>query len=290
MAARLIITFLWLLHLLPYRGQVALARALGGLLFYLATERRQVGETNLRLALPELSDTERSHILKQHFRDFTQAAFERGFLWWASRERLMEKIRFEGLHHWRDAAATPTLLFAPHFVGLDAAGTRILCEFPGASIYAKQKNRALDAAIRRGRERFGNTTLFSRQDGIRPVLRALREVKMLYYLPDLDYGPRDAVFVPFFGVPAATITGLSRLAAVGKARVVPCITRQLPRGGGYVVRFYPAWENFPSGDDVADARRMNAFIEERVREMPEQYFWLHKRFKTRPPGEPRIYS
>lgn len=290
MGARLVVALLWLLHGLPYRAQVALGRGIGALLYYLAAERRRVGEKNLALCLPELDVAARRRLLKQHFRDFSQAAFERGFLWFASRAELMSRIRFEDLHHWRDAADQPTIVLALHFVGLDAAGTRILCEFPGASIYAKQKNRGLDRAMRRGRERFGNVTLFSRQDGIRPVVRALREVKMLYYLPDLDYGPRDAVFVPFFGVPAATITGLSRLAAVGRARVVPCVARQLPKGGGYVVRFYPAWENFPSGDDTADARRMNAFIEERVREMPEQYFWLHKRFKTRPPGEARFYQ
>ncbi|NUN61700.1 MAG: lipid A biosynthesis acyltransferase [Burkholderiaceae bacterium] len=290
MAARLTIGLLWLLSRLPYRWQAGFSRALGSLLYHLARERRRVGSINLRQCFPALSEKERQDLLKAHFRAFTQAALERGFLWWASREELMQKIRFEDLHHWRDTADRPTILFAPHFVGLDAAGTRIVCEFPGASIYSMQKNRALDGQMRKGRERFGNATLFSRQDGIRPVIRALREVKMLYYLPDLDYGPRDAVFVPFFGVPAATITGLSRLAAVGRARVVPCVTRQLPQGGGYVVRLYPAWENFPSGDEVADARRMNAFIEERVREMPEQYFWLHKRFKTRPPGEARFYA
>ncbi len=290
MAARLVIGLLWALSRLPFRWQAALSSGLGSLLYRIARERRQVGSINLRLCFPQLSESERQAILHAHFRAFTQAALERGFLWWASRAELMQKIRFEDLHHWRDAVDQPTILFAPHFVGLDAAGTRIVCEFPGASIYSMQKNRALDAQMRKGRERFGNATLFSRQDGIRPVIRALREVKMLYYLPDLDYGPRDAVFVPFFGVPAATITGLSRLAAVGRARVVPCVTRQLAKGEGYVVRFYPAWENFPSGDEVADARRMNAFIEERVREMPEQYFWLHKRFKTRPPGEARFYS
>ena len=110
-----------------------------------------------------------------------------------------------------------------------------------------------------------------------------------FYLPDMDLGPRDSLFVPFFGVPTATVTGLSRLARMTGARVVPCITRQLPGAAGYVTRFYPAWEDFPGPGVEADTRRMNAFIEERAREMPEQYYWLHKRFKTRPPGEPRFY-
>ena len=131
--------------------------------------------------------------------------------------------------------------------------------------------------------------LFSRQEGIRPIVRTLREGLPFYYLPDMDFGERDSIFVPFFGVSAATITGLSRLASVAGAVVVPAVTRQLPGAGGYVFRFYPAWTDFPGASVEEDTRRMNAFIEERVLEMPEQYFWLHKRFKTRPAGEPRFY-
>jgi KDO2-lipid IV(A) lauroyltransferase len=140
-----------------------------------------------------------------------------------------------------------------------------------------------------GRTRFVPPELFSRQEGIRPVVKALREGLPFYYLPDMDFGSRDSIFVPFFGVPAATITGLSRIARLAKAVVVPAVTRQLPGGGGYVLTFYPAWTDFPTDDLRADVRRMNAFIEERVREMPEQYLWSHKRFKTRPPGEERFY-
>ena len=140
-----------------------------------------------------------------------------------------------------------------------------------------------------GRTRFGSQRLFSRQEGVRPALAALKEGLPFYYLPDQDYGPRDAIFVPFFGVPAATITGLSRLAMLAGAAVVPCVTRMLPDGEGYELACYPAWEDFPTEDAAADTRRMNAFIEERVREMPEQYLWTHKRFKTRPAGEARWY-
>ena len=116
------------------------------------------------------------------------------------------------------------------------------------------------------------------------MIKSLKSGQPFYYLPDMDLGARDSVFAPFFGVQAATITALSRIARLPRG-IVPCVTRQLPGGAGYVVRFYPAWADFPSGDLPADAQRMNAFIEARVREMPEQYYWLHKRFKTRPPGE-----
>jgi KDO2-lipid IV(A) lauroyltransferase len=131
--------------------------------------------------------------------------------------------------------------------------------------------------------------LFSRHHGVRSVVKAIRRGLPFYYLPDMDFGARDSIFVPFFGVPAATVTGLSRIARMAGAVVVPVVTRQLPGAGGYRVRFFPAWRDFPSGDLERDARRMNDFIEERVLEMPEQYFWLHKRFKTRPAGEAKYY-
>jgi KDO2-lipid IV(A) lauroyltransferase len=168
-------------------------------------------------------------------------------------------------------------------------GVRLTADHPLVSIYSRQKDALFDHLLRHGRTRFGTTTLFSRQDGVRPVVKAMKKGLPFYYLPDQDFGARDAAFVPFFGVPAATITGLSRIARLTGAAVVPAVTRQLPGGKGYVLTFYPAWEGFPGASVEEDTRRMNAFIEERVREMPEQYFWLHKRFKTRPPGAPRLY-
>ena len=131
--------------------------------------------------------------------------------------------------------------------------------------------------------------MYPRQGGIKRGIELIESGTFFYYLPDLDFGPKRSVFVPFFGVAAATVTGLAYIARTTGAAVVPCVTRMLPGGGGYVARLYPAWRDFPSGDDHADARRMMAFIEERVLEMPEQYFWLHKRFKTRPGGEARFY-
>ena len=176
----------------------------------------------------------------------------------------------------------------PHFIGLNMGGARIAQEYPGsASIYSRQKNPVLDRLFLKGRLRFGSPTLLSRQDGMRAIVKTLREGRLLYFLPDMDFGARDAVFSPFFGVPAATVTALPRLAQLGRATVVPAIAVQKERGYEMVV--YAPWENYPSGDVEADVRRMNAFIEERVREIPEQYFWAHKRFKTRPPGEPSPY-
>jgi KDO2-lipid IV(A) lauroyltransferase len=213
---------------------------------------------------------------------------EHGILWWGSADRVRALIRVEGLEHWRDIADRPVILLAPHFVGLDMGGIRLSADFKLSSVYSRQKNAAADEIFMRGRTRFPQSKLFARQDGIRPMIRSLKNGEPFYYLPDMDLGERDSVFAPFFGVQAATITGLSRIAGLARAIIVPCVTRQLP-DGGYVAKLYPAWRDFPSGDLVADAQRMNAFIEARVREMPEQYYWVHKRFKTRPPGEARYY-
>jgi len=198
-------------------------------------------------------------------------------------------VCIEGWEHYEAVRGGPVIVLVPHFVGLDMAATRLSMEGDAVSIYSTQKNKVFNAVLLAGRRRFGRQTLLSRQDGVRPALRAMQAGLPFYYLPDMDYGPRDSIFVPFFGVQAATITGVSRLALAAKARVLPCIVRMLPGGEGYVVRFYPAWENYPGASIEADTRRMNAFIEEQVRQMPEQYLWVHKRFKTRPPGESSWY-
>jgi Kdo2-lipid IVA lauroyltransferase/acyltransferase len=213
----------------------------------------------------------------------TRSMLERGILWWSSAGAVRRLVRLEGEEHWQAVAGRPIIVLAPHFVGCEMGGIRIHLDHPMATMYVKQRNAAIEAILLHGRTRFNEARVYSRQDGIRPIVRALRSGLPLFYLPDMDLGARDAVFVPFFGVQAATVTALSRLAAISGAVVVPCVTRQLPGAQGYVARLYPAWEDFPGSDPAADARRMNAFIEERVLEMPEQYYWVHKRFKTRPP-------
>ncbi len=287
---RLGLLVVWLLHLLPLALLAPLGRGVGLLLYPLARERRHVTLTNLRLCFPQWSEAERKHVARRHFQAVARAFLEHGILWWSSRERIQTLVRVEGLEHWQAVAGKPVIWLAPHFVGLDMGGTRIISEWKGVSVYSRQKNPVFDRVLLRGRTRFVTPVLFSRQDGIRPVVKAMRTGLPLYYLPDMDFGPRDAVFVPFFDVPAATITGLARMARLARAVVVPAVTRQLPGARGYVLQFYPAWENYPTDDVQADTRRMNAFIEDRVRETPEQYYWLHKRFKTRPPGEASPYG
>ena len=286
---RAAIFLLWLAHFLPLPFLAPLGRGLGLLIYAFVRERRHVALTNLRLCFPEWDENRCKRIARRHFQAFGRGFVEHGVLWWSSKKRLQRLIRVEGLEHWQAVADRPVIWLAPHFVGLDMGGTRIITEWQGVSVYSHQKDPVLDRILLRGRTRFVTPVLFSRQDGIRPVVRAVRRGLPLYYLPDMDLGSRDSIFVPFFGVRAATVTGLSRIARLAGAVVVPAVTRQLPGGAGYVLRFYPAWSDFPTDDLGEDARRMNKFIEERVREMPEQYFWLHKRFKTRPPGEDKFY-
>jgi len=280
---------MWLLHFLPLALLARAGESLGMLFYALGRERRRVCLLNLERCFPELPANERVALAKRHFRALGRSLLERGILWWSPRECILRLVRLKGFEHLRALKGKPVILLAPHFVALDTGFARLACEIDAASIYSKQKSDAMNRVLLAGRKRFGTQRLFSRQEGVRPALAALKEGLPFYYLPDQDYGPRDAIFVPFFGVPAATITGLSRLAMLAGASVVPCVTRMLPDGEGYELTCYPAWEGFPTDDAAADTRRMNAFIEERVREMPEQYLWTHKRFKTRPAGEARWY-
>jgi len=286
---RIAIFCFWLLHFLPLALLNPLGQGVGWLFYVLGRERREVARTNLRLCFPELSERERDQRVRLHFRAFGRSFLERSYLWWSSAARLKRLVRIEGETHWQAVRGQPVILLAPHFVGLDMGGSRLSLDAQVASMYSKQKNPLVDRLLLQGRLRFNAPRLFSRQDSVRSVVKAMRDGTPFYYLPDMDFGSRDSIFVPFFGVPAATITGVARLARLAKAQVVPAVTRQLPGGQGYVLMVYPAWENFPTDDIAADTRRVNAFIEQRVLEMPEQYYWLHKRFKTRPEGENKLY-
>jgi Kdo2-lipid IVA lauroyltransferase/acyltransferase len=285
---RVALVFLWCMQLLPTPVLAVLGRALGRLLFALARSRRRVALTNLRLCFPDQAEAARARIALKHFQSFAQVMLEQGITWWAPTERLLELVKLRGIEHWEAAKGKPIIWLAPHFMGLDVGGVRISALTKTVSVYSRQKSALLERMMLRGRNRFAST-LFSRQEGLLPVVRAIKSGQPFYYLPDLDFGRRDAVFVPFFGVPAATITGLSRMAKLTGASVLPAVTRQLPGGRGYEVQIYPPWDHYPTDDIEADTKRMNAFIEERVREMPEQYLWTHKRFKTRPPGAAKLY-
>jgi KDO2-lipid IV(A) lauroyltransferase len=273
---------------LPISAVAAIGQVLGTLLFHWG--RRRVTLINLRRCLPRLGDAERERIGRGVFQRLARATLDLGRLWYAPIPGAIAHVKVIDRHYmdeWRGKA--PIIVLAPHFVGLDIGGARFSYEYPEAfSMYSAQKNKTFDRALRRARQRYNNAELITRQQGLRPVLKALKQNRPFYYLPDMDFGAKDAVFVDFFGIPTATVTALSRLCEITGAKVIPLVTRQTDEG--YEARFYPAWDDYPTGNAEADARRMNAFLEERIREMPDQYFWVHKRFKTRPPGEPGFYD
>ena len=282
-----------LLALIPTRAIAVLSGPLSTVGWWLAKSRRRIALTNLRLCFPHMSEAERDTIARAHFRAYLQAALEHGFLWNASAEKIRNYVTLHDEDEWRQFQKSenrkPVIWLCPHFIGLDACAIRISVDTSGCSLYSEQSNPDLDQMMLAGRTRFSNSRIIARTEGVKPIIRAMKSGLPFYYLPDMDFGARDSVFVPFFGVKAATITGVSRLAKLTGAAVVPVVATQRPNGNGYDVRFYPAWDKFPSGDDEADARRVNGFIEERVLENTAQYLWTHKRFKTRPPNEPSVY-
>lgn len=281
---------LWLIRLLPMWAIGLLADVIGFVAYHLAADRRKVGLTNLRLCFPDMSEDERTRLIKQNFAYMIRLALEYGVAWWSSAERIRKLVTIKNLHIVEElrAKGEDIILFYPHFVGFEMCVFALNQVLPLVSVYSQQKNDALDAQIYAGRQRYNNCYIVPRNEGLRSIIKAMRkEHTPFLYLPDQDFGVRDSVFVKFFEKDAATITGLSRISKLARARVVPLIARRV--GHRFELEFYPAWENYPTDDVVADTRRMNAFLEERIREIPAQYFWLHKRFKNRPEGEARIY-
>ena len=290
-AGWLMLAFLWTFQWLPLAWQAACGHAMGALLWRVAGSRRRVVLLNLRLCFPEMDEADRQRLAREVFGWFSRSVLERGLLWFAPRWRLRRLIRVTGDPGFADRHPGPVMWLVPHFVGLDVAGvaTQLNIRRGLASIYQAQSQPVIDAAMRRARLRHGNTALFSRSEGAIPLVRAVRRGMGFFNLPDMDFGERDAEFVPFFGVPAATLVAPSRMARSLGMTVQPVVARLLPGGQGYSVRFLPPWTDFPTDDPVADARRMNAWIEAQVRACPAQYFWVHRRFKTRPPGEAAFY-
>jgi KDO2-lipid IV(A) lauroyltransferase len=288
--ARLALGFLWLFHWLPLGVQAAVGRALGRLLYRLAGGRRRVALRNLELCFPQMPVAERERLARENFQWVARSILERGLLWYGSPERLKRLIRIEGDFGFAASTERPVMWLVPHFVGLEIAGTasaqqprRVI------SMYQAQSNAVFDAALKRGRLRWNNGDLLPRHENALPLVKAIKRGMVFLNLPDMDFGERDAAFVPFFGVPAATLLAPSRLAKSLKMVVQPVVTEVLPGGQGYRVRYLPPWDDFPTDDAVADTARLNRWIESEILKNPAQYLWVHKRFKTRPAGEPSLY-
>jgi len=285
----LLMAFFWLLHWLPFPLIRFKGAMLGELLFWLVGRRRNIGLRNLELCFPQWSAAERRRVLRRHFREMASSLLGYSILMFGSARRIQKLIRLEGLEHYKAAAAQGSvIMLAPHFLSLDYAGIRHTIDYSGASMYSAQRIGAFDSLLLRARTRFNNPRLIARHEGIRPCIRALKDGLNFYYLPDQDLGPRESILAPFFGINTATVPALSRLTQLSNARVVPMVAEM--GWFGFTLRYYPVWENFPGESVEADTARMNAFIEDRIREIPSQYYWLHRRFKTRPEGEASLYS
>jgi Kdo2-lipid IVA lauroyltransferase/acyltransferase len=291
LGSRLLLAVLWLLHGLPLGVQAELGRALGRFFYAVAGSRRRIALRNLELCFPEQTAAQREALAREHFEWLGRSILERGVLWYASPARLKRLIHVEGDVQLAERSERPVMWLVPHFMALDVAGTAVLLyqKRKGISIYQEQSDPVMDAAIRRGRLRLGNAEIFPRDESGKALFRAIRRGDAFFNLPDMDFGERDAAFVPFFGVPAATLLAPSRLARALNMVVQPILAETLPGGAGYRVRFMPPWEDFPSDDALADTAAMNRWIEAQIRLNPAQYLWVHKRFKTRPAGEKSFY-
>ncbi len=292
------VLFMQALAHLPLPVVRALGAALGALLWAVARGRKRVAGTNWAMYQSQRSAEPMPAPTRIIFKQFAQAWLDRSWLWHANPARVAQRIQVLGSPQALNAlcGAQPVVVFAPHFVGLDAGWTALTCPLithrptegkTWATIYTDQSDKVVDAWILKGRERFAPASVHARAQGTQGVLRCLRNGGNLYLLPDMDFGSDGAVFVPLFGTSAATVTSLSRFAKLAGAKVVPVSTRLTPTG--YEVTVHPAWAEFPSHDTRSDAARMNLELTRLIDANPTQYWWLHKRFKTRPEGEASIY-
>jgi KDO2-lipid IV(A) lauroyltransferase len=291
LGARILLALLWLLHWLPLRVLASVGRGAGSLLHALARSRRSIARRNVELCFPHMTEAARNALVREHFQWLGRSILERGLLWYAPAERVKRLIHVEGDVTLAERSERPVMWLVPHFMALDVAGTatQLFQKQQVASIYQEQSDAVMDAAIRRGRLRFERAEVFPRSDSAKPLIRAIRRGSAFFNLPDMDFGSRDAAFVPFFGVSAATLLAPSRMARALDMVVQPVVAEMLPDGQGYRVRFLQPWTHFPTDDPVADTAAMNRWIEHEIERNPAQYLWVHKRFKTRPAGEQALY-
>ncbi len=288
MTGRLGVWFMRVLAHVPLPALRALGWCLGQLLYVLAVPRRKVALRNLALCFPEATAAQRRRWARETFVVFCQTWLDRSWLWFAPREVVQRRVRLQGALNELEGD-TPTIIFAPHFYGMDAGGTALTLHTPRAftSIFSTHPDPAVDAWFMAGRQRFGDVRMLNRADGVKPIISNLRKGGLLYLLSDMDFGPGESIFVPFYGVPTATVPSLPRFARLGRAKVIGMYTRLTPTG--YVAEITPAWEGYPSDDVEADTAQMNLRLQSYIDTMPGQYYWVHKRFKTRPAGEPSVY-
>ncbi len=281
---------LWLLNRLPWRWQIQLGRFLGLFLFMTRPHRRRVTRTNIRLCFPELSNHEQAQMVKQVFINNGIGLFETAMAWWTPRQKLKPFIELKGQEHIDKALAEGKgiILLGAHFSTLDLGGLIFSEFYPVDAMYRQHNNPLLEHIITRGRQRYFEVVI-ERSD-IRTVVRSLRKNHIVWYAPDQDFGRTNSVFVPFFGVPAATITATTRLVKFNDSPIMMLAQHRKPDNSGYILEVFPPIEPFPTGDEEQDATLVNAEIEKAIRIDPAQYMWVHRRFKTHPQGKGFLYA
>ncbi len=266
---------------------------LAAIMPYVALRRTHIVRTNLKLCFPDADAATLRRWEKEHLRLFTQSMIDRGLLWYGDPERIKQEVSISGFEHIDDLvqAKHPLLMLAPHFIGLDAAATRISMGLREAcTMYKPQRDTDFDEMIRLGRGRFNEIHLLSRKDGIRGIIRYMRRGVPVYYLPDMDFGRDESIFVPFFSIPSATLPSTAQIAKSFNAKVVPIVTQLDIKTGHYHVEVLPALENFPGEQSIEEATaRINQELEQWILRDVPQYYWVHRRFKTRPEGEAEVY-
>ncbi|KAF1069791.1 MAG: Lipid A biosynthesis lauroyltransferase [Pseudomonas citronellolis] len=282
---------LWLIVQLPYALLLRLGSGLGALMYRVVGSRRAIAARNLELCFPELDEAARTRLLKANFASTGIAFFEMAMSWWWPRARLARLAHIEGLEHLRQAQAEGkgVILMALHFTTLEI-GAALLGQVQTIDgMYREHDNPVFDFVQRRGRERHNlDATAIERED-VRAMLKVLRAGRAIWYAPDQDYGIKQSVFVPLFGISAATVTATTKFARLGRALVLPFTQERLADGSGYRLVVHPPLQDFPGESEEADCLRINQWVEQEVRRLPAQYLWAHRRFKSRPEGEPRLY-
>ncbi|MEH3024357.1 MAG: lipid A biosynthesis lauroyl acyltransferase [Pseudomonas oryzihabitans] len=282
---------LWLLVQLPYAVLLRLADGLGWVFYRAAGERRAIARRNLELCFPQLDDQARERLLKRNFASSAMALLEMAMSWWWPRNRLARLAHIEGLEHLQAAQreGQGVILMALHFTTLEIGAALLGQRHTIDGMYRQHKNPVFDFIQRQGRERHNlDATAIERED-VRTMLKVLRAGRAIWYAPDQDYGAKQSLFVPLFGIPAATVTATTKFARLGRARVLPFTQERLADGSGYRLVIHPPLADFPGETEEADCLRINRWVERCVSALPEQYLWAHRRFKTRPPGEPKLY-
>ncbi|MCF7202222.1 lipid A biosynthesis lauroyl acyltransferase [Pseudomonas oligotrophica] len=282
---------LWLLVQLPYALLLRLGRLLGALMYRFAGSRRRIARRNLELCFPELGRAERERLLKDNFASTGIAFFEMAMSWWWPRARLQRLAHIEGLEHLQKAQAEGrgVILMALHFTTLEIGAALLGQRHTIDGMYREHKNPLFDYIQRRGRERHNLDASAIEREDVRGMLKVLRAGRAIWYAPDQDYGRKQSLFVPLFGIPAATVTATTKFAKLGRALVVPFTQERLADGSGYRLVIHPPLADFPAESEEADCLRINHWVEQAVGALPEQYLWAHRRFKTRPEGEPSLY-